>query len=108
MQSALTCAHRLATGPFIIGVRLEVTEIVCVQNSFSLADRTSLPVLHECVRGDIAFVPLALATTRWHNLARYSGNPSARVDDFRISEWLDSPPRRGQLRSRAPACAEQQ
>ena len=56
---------------------LEVTEIVCVQNSFSLADRTSLPVLHECVRRDIAFVPLPLATTRWHNLARYSANPSA-------------------------------
>ncbi|MGF7235567.1 MAG: oxidoreductase [Frankia sp.] len=36
---------------------LTVTEIVCVQNSFSLADRSSAPVLEECIRRGIAFVP---------------------------------------------------
>jgi len=33
------------------------TEIVCVQNLFHLADRTSASVLDECVRRQIAFVP---------------------------------------------------
>ena len=33
------------------------TEIVCVQNLFHLADRGSTPVLQECVRRGIAFVP---------------------------------------------------
>jgi pyridoxine 4-dehydrogenase len=33
------------------------TDIVCVQNLFHLADRTSAPVLDECVRRQIAFVP---------------------------------------------------
>jgi len=33
------------------------TEIVCVQNLFHLADRDSAPVLDECVRRGIAFVP---------------------------------------------------
>jgi pyridoxine 4-dehydrogenase len=36
---------------------LEVTEIVCVQNFFNLADRTSLPILRECSARGIAFVP---------------------------------------------------
>jgi pyridoxine 4-dehydrogenase len=36
---------------------LEFTEIVCVQNFFNLADRTSLPILDECVAREIAFVP---------------------------------------------------
>jgi pyridoxine 4-dehydrogenase len=36
---------------------LAVTEIVCVQNSFSLVDRSSTPVLQACVQGGIAFVP---------------------------------------------------
>jgi len=36
---------------------LEFTEIVCVQNFFNLADRKSLPILHECVAREIAFVP---------------------------------------------------
>jgi pyridoxine 4-dehydrogenase len=38
---------------------LEVTEIVCVQNFFNLADRTSLPILRECSARGIAFVALA-------------------------------------------------
>jgi pyridoxine 4-dehydrogenase len=33
------------------------TEIACVQNLFHLADRGSAPVLHECIRRGIAFVP---------------------------------------------------
>jgi aryl-alcohol dehydrogenase-like predicted oxidoreductase len=36
---------------------LEVTEIVCVQNAYSLADRSSQPVLDECRARGIAFVP---------------------------------------------------
>jgi pyridoxine 4-dehydrogenase len=36
---------------------LQTTEIVCVQNSFSLVDRSSTPVLQECARRGIAFVP---------------------------------------------------
>jgi pyridoxine 4-dehydrogenase len=33
------------------------TEIACVQNLFHLADRGSIPVLEECIRRGIAFVP---------------------------------------------------
>ncbi|ORV92331.1 oxidoreductase [Mycobacterium interjectum] len=33
------------------------TEIVCVQNAFNLVDRASAPVLDECTRQGIAFVP---------------------------------------------------
>lgn len=36
---------------------LEVTEIVCVQNFFNLANHNSLPILSECTVRDIAFVP---------------------------------------------------
>jgi pyridoxine 4-dehydrogenase len=36
---------------------LEVTEIVCVQNFFNLADHNSLPIVHECAARNIAFVP---------------------------------------------------
>jgi pyridoxine 4-dehydrogenase len=38
---------------------LELTEIACVQNAYHFADRTSQPVLDECVRRGIAFVPFA-------------------------------------------------
>jgi len=34
-----------------------ITEIVCVQNVFNLADRRSLALLRECRRREIAFVP---------------------------------------------------
>jgi pyridoxine 4-dehydrogenase len=33
------------------------TDIVCVQNLFHLVDRSSAPVLQECIDRDIAFVP---------------------------------------------------
>ncbi len=36
---------------------LERTEIACVQNAFSLVDRSSAPVLRECTARGIAFVP---------------------------------------------------
>jgi aryl-alcohol dehydrogenase-like predicted oxidoreductase len=38
---------------------LRVTDIACVQNQFHLADRASQPVLDECSRRGIAFVPFA-------------------------------------------------
>jgi pyridoxine 4-dehydrogenase len=38
---------------------LEATEIVCVQNAFNLADRSSMSVLRECETRGIAFVPFA-------------------------------------------------
>jgi pyridoxine 4-dehydrogenase len=40
-----------------LGHAADRTEIVCVQNLFHLADRGSAPVLQECVRRGIAFVP---------------------------------------------------
>jgi pyridoxine 4-dehydrogenase len=36
---------------------LEVTDIVCVQNVYNLANRSSAPVLEECTARDIPFVP---------------------------------------------------
>ena len=36
---------------------LDITDVVCVQNLFNLADLSSLPVLHECAARGIAFVP---------------------------------------------------
>jgi pyridoxine 4-dehydrogenase len=36
---------------------LEVTDIVCVQNAYNLADRSSAAVLNECTARGIAFVP---------------------------------------------------
>ncbi|HEY3673822.1 MAG TPA: oxidoreductase [Acidimicrobiia bacterium] len=38
---------------------LLATDIACVQNGFHLLDRSSQPVLDECVRRGIAFVPFA-------------------------------------------------
>jgi pyridoxine 4-dehydrogenase len=36
---------------------LEVTDIVCVQNAYNLAERSSAPVLEECTAQGIPFVP---------------------------------------------------
>ena len=36
---------------------LDVTDIVCVQNAYNLANRPSEPVLNECTVRGIAFVP---------------------------------------------------
>src|SRR5262249_51072960 len=49
--SNITAAHLLHA--------LEVTDIACVQNEFHLGNRVSQPVLDECTRRGIAFVPLA-------------------------------------------------
>jgi pyridoxine 4-dehydrogenase len=36
---------------------LEITDIVCVQNAYNLANRSSTPLLNECAARGIAFVP---------------------------------------------------
>src|SRR3984957_425156 len=46
------------------------TDIVCGQNLFHLADRTSAPILDECLRHQIAFVPFCPL-----GLPRGQGNP---------------------------------
>jgi aryl-alcohol dehydrogenase-like predicted oxidoreductase len=38
---------------------LQFTEVACVQNAYHLADRRSQPVLDECARQGIAFVPFS-------------------------------------------------
>src|ERR1700760_2217986 len=38
-------------------IALEVTDIVCVQNAYNLADRSSEPVLNECSARSVPFVP---------------------------------------------------
>lgn len=43
--------------PEHLQIALDCTEIVCVQNAYNLADRTSQPVLDACVEHSIAFVP---------------------------------------------------
>ena len=40
-----------------LAMALEVTDIVCVQNAYNLANRSSEPVLRECCARGIAFVP---------------------------------------------------
>jgi len=49
--SNITLAHLLHAVRF--------TEVACVQNAYHLADRRSQPVLEECTRRGIAFVPFA-------------------------------------------------
>ena len=49
--SNITSAHLLHA--------LRVTDVACVQNEFHLANRVSQPVLDECTRRGIAFVPFA-------------------------------------------------
>ena len=49
--SNITLAHLLHA--------VRSTEVACVQNAYHLADRRSQPVLEECTRRGIAFVPFA-------------------------------------------------
>jgi pyridoxine 4-dehydrogenase len=49
--SNVTLAHLLHA--------VQITEVVCVQNYYHVADRHSQPVLDECTRRGIAFVPFA-------------------------------------------------
>jgi pyridoxine 4-dehydrogenase len=44
-------------GPEHLKIALDRTEIVCVQNAYNLADRTSQPVMNACIEHGIAFVP---------------------------------------------------
>jgi pyridoxine 4-dehydrogenase len=57
---------------------LAATEIVCVQNSFSLVDRSSAPVLEACVQGGIAFVPYAPLGWPWQRRSVVFDNPTVR------------------------------
>lgn len=43
--------------PEHLRIALDRTEIVCVQNAYNLADRTSQPILDACIEHGIAFVP---------------------------------------------------
>lgn len=47
---------------------LELTDIVCVQNPFNLVDRSSQPVLDECIARDIAFVPFFPLGSAFHQV----------------------------------------
>ncbi|HRD12214.1 MAG TPA: oxidoreductase [Mycobacterium sp.] len=47
---------------------LEITEIACVQNPFNLLDRSSQPVLDECVTHDIPFVPFFPLGSAFHEV----------------------------------------
>ena len=47
---------------------LELTDVVCVQNPFNLVDRTSQPVLDECIARDIAFVPFFPLGSAFHEV----------------------------------------
>ena len=49
--SNVTLAHLLRA--------VQLTDVACVQNQYHLADRRSQPVLDECTRRGIAFVPFA-------------------------------------------------
>ena len=56
---------------------LEVTDIVCVQNLFNPADLSSLPILRECARRSIAFVP-------FFSLGAGSGRTNPVLSDPRV------------------------
>jgi aryl-alcohol dehydrogenase-like predicted oxidoreductase len=67
---------------------LGFTDIACVQNSYHLANRSSQPVLDECARRRIAFVPFAplgsgsdsvLGSPRLRQVARRLGYTPAQV-----------------------------
>ena len=73
---------------------LERTPIACVQNPFNLADRSSIPVLHECTGRDIAFVPFCPLARPSHGTIRcWAIRPSGPPPDG------SAPPR---PRSRSP------
>jgi pyridoxine 4-dehydrogenase len=54
---------------------LELTDIVCVQNPFSLADRACMPVLEECDARGIAFVPFFPLGSAFAQGSPVLGNP---------------------------------
>jgi pyridoxine 4-dehydrogenase len=54
---------------------LDRTEIVCVQNAYNLADRTSEPVLRRCEERAIAFVPFFPLGSAFTNENPVLGHP---------------------------------
>ncbi|WP_432246368.1 oxidoreductase [Mycolicibacterium sp. ELW1] len=54
---------------------LELTDIVCVQNPFNLVDRSSQPVLDECVARGIAFVPFFPLGSAFHEVNPVLSHP---------------------------------
>jgi pyridoxine 4-dehydrogenase len=58
---------------------LQVTEVACVQNAYHLGDRRSQPVLDECTRRGIAFVPFSPLGSG--SLARNSGTKASPAAD---------------------------
>jgi pyridoxine 4-dehydrogenase len=67
---------------------VEQTEIVCVQNMFSLVDRSSEPVLHECAARGIAFVPFFTLRSPFAPPDQILGHRAVR----RAAERLGRPP----------------
>jgi pyridoxine 4-dehydrogenase len=59
-------------------IALDRTEIVCVQNAYNLADRTSAPVLDACIEHDIAFVPFFPLGSAFASDNPVLGNPVIR------------------------------
>ena len=68
--SNITLDHLLAA--------LDRTEIVCVQNALNLVDRLSQPVLDECTRRGIAFVPFFPLGSAFAVDNPVLGNPAVR------------------------------
>jgi hypothetical protein len=63
--------------------------IACVQNSYSLLDRTAEPVLELCRAHGIAWVPFfPLGSAGFPNLPKVTGNPTVKA----IAEELDATP----------------
>jgi aryl-alcohol dehydrogenase-like predicted oxidoreductase len=58
---------------------LQVTDIVCVQNLFNLADLSSLPVLQECTARGIAFVPFFSLGSGIRQSNRVLGDPRVSI-----------------------------
>jgi aryl-alcohol dehydrogenase-like predicted oxidoreductase len=63
---------------------LQRTEIVCVQNAFSLADQSSAPVLRECTARGIAFVPFFTLRSPFAPPDQVLGNEAVRQTAARL------------------------
>jgi pyridoxine 4-dehydrogenase len=63
---------------------LERTPIACVQNPLNLADRSSMPVLQECARRGIAFVPFFPLGSAFAADNPVLGNPDVRANAERL------------------------
>ena len=63
---------------------LERTPIACVQNPLNLADQSSMPVLQECARRGIAFVPFFPLGSAFAADNPVLGNPDVRATAERL------------------------